>query len=379
MGLRLKVSKDERILVYKDGDYVRTLKPGKYWKRLFADMDYQRFNVDERFWPSKNLNLYLEDKELSEELDIVEVADHEIALHYTDGHFAGVLRPGKYAFWKVLKKHEFIAVDFSKPEIPESIQRAVLLQAEVIKFRQVADVATYEKGLLFFNGEFQRTLEPGKYYFWDGPTKTTVQMVDMRQLQIEISGQEIMTRDKVSLRLNFVVQYKITDPQKAMIKVQDYKNQLYVLVQLALREYVGTFTLEELLEKKEEIGKFVLESLLEQSSRLGIEFIFAGVKDVILPGEMRSILSQVIEAEKKAQANLITRREETASTRSLLNTAKLMENNPVLLRLKELEYIESIANRIESLSLSGSVPLIEQLGQIFSATQSSAQSRGQKE
>jgi regulator of protease activity HflC (stomatin/prohibitin superfamily) len=77
------------------------------------------------------------------------------------------------------------------------------------------------------------------------------------------------------------------------------------------------------------------------------------LKDIILPGEIRDILNQVTAAEKQAQANLIRRREETAATRSLLNTAKLMEDNPLLVRLKELETLEKIADKVEKFTVVG--------------------------
>jgi len=78
-----------------------------------------------------------------------------------------------------------------------------------------------------------------------------------------------------------------------------------------------------------------------------------GVKDVILPGDMKDILNQVVQAEKAAQANIIKRREETAATRALLNTARLMEENPVLLRLKELEALEKITEKVDKLTVFG--------------------------
>jgi len=85
----------------------------------------------------------------------------------------------------------------------------------------------------------------------------------------------------------------------------------------------------------------------------GIALESVGVKDIILPGDMRTILAQVVEAEKAAQANVIRRREETAATRSLLNTAKVMEGNPVALRMKELETLERVAERIDKISVVG--------------------------
>ena len=120
-----------------------------------------------------------------------------------------------------------------------------------------------------------------------------------------------------------------------------------------MREYVGAIKLDDLLAKKQEVGEYVLSRLKEKGGDFGIEFLYAGLKDVILPGEIKEILNTVLIAEKKAQANVITRREEVASTRSLLNTAKLMEENQTLYRLKELEFLEKICDKIGNVSLNG--------------------------
>jgi regulator of protease activity HflC (stomatin/prohibitin superfamily) len=138
-----------------------------------------------------------------------------------------------------------------------------------------------------------------------------------------------------------------------------------VLLQLALREFIGSMTLDELLEKKENISAYVLEAVTEKANALGVIVKSAGIRDIILPGEMKDIINQVLVAEKKAQANTIMRREETASTRSLLNTAKLMEDNAMLFKLKEMEYVEKIAEKINNISLSGGSQLVDQLKQIF--------------
>ena len=86
-----------------------------------------------------------------------------------------------------------------------------------------------------------RILESGEYYFWKNAKEVSVSKVDLRQLQLEISGQEILTRDKASLRVNFYTQYKVVDIIKALIENKDYEKQLYILMQLALREFIGTF------------------------------------------------------------------------------------------------------------------------------------------
>jgi regulator of protease activity HflC (stomatin/prohibitin superfamily) len=138
-----------------------------------------------------------------------------------------------------------------------------------------------------------------------------------------------------------------------------------VLMQLALREYIGMLTLDELLERKTIVSENILETMSASAANIGVEITESGIRDIILPGDVKDIMNQVLVAEKKAQANIITRREETASTRSLLNTAKLMEDNTMLFKLKEMEYVEKIADKINRISLSGGNQVLDQLRDIF--------------
>jgi len=162
-----------------------------------------------------------------------------------------------------------------------------------------------------------------------------------------------------------VCNYKIIDAVKLISEIKDYKNQIYMLTQLALREYIGKYKFDELLEQKEAICDYVLEKLKEKQGSYHIEFTSAGIKDIILPGEIRDIMNTVLIAEKTAQANVISRREEVASTRSLLNTAKLMDENQTLYKLKELEYLERICDKVGNISISGGNNLLEQLNNLL--------------
>ncbi|EDM36479.1 hypothetical protein PBAL39_12262 [Pedobacter sp. BAL39] len=150
-----------------------------------------------------------------------------------------------------------------------------------------------------------------------------------------------------------------------MLENKDFEKQLYVNIQLELRELIGKLSFDELMENKERISGSVLTAAKDAVAMLGVQLIGCGVKDIILPGDIREIMNQVLVAEKRAQANLITRREETASTRSLLNTAKLMEDNAMLYKLKEMEYVEKITEKINTISLSGNGQIMEQLKQLF--------------
>jgi len=182
---------------------------------------------------------------------------------------------------------------------------------------------------------------------------------------LDVVGQEILSRDKAQIRINFTLQYQIVDIVKALLDNKEYEKQLYAVMQLNLRTYIGQMTLDELMDKKTEISTYILQNTMEYIAGLGLRLLTCGVKDIILPGDVRDIMNQVLIAEKRAQANIIMRREETASTRSLLNTAKLMEENAMLFKLKEMEYVEKIAERINNISISGNGQIVDQLKQLF--------------
>lgn len=180
-------------------------------------------------------------------------------------------------------------------------------------------------------------------------------------------GQEILTRDKIGIRMNVACIYKIKDAVEFAATVSDLKGQLYSTVQLAIREIVGNYKLDEILEKKEQISKEIYGVLKEREGMFCVNFLTVGIKDIILPGEIREIMNSVLVAEKTAQANVISRREEVASTRSLLNTAKLMDENQTLYKLKELEYLEKICEKVGEISVNGNMGILEQLGKMMGA------------
>jgi regulator of protease activity HflC (stomatin/prohibitin superfamily) len=180
-----------------------------------------------------------------------------------------------------------------------------------------------------------------------------IELVDRRVQAMEVAGQEILTRDKVSLRVNLTALWQVPDVVKARGELSNFVDFVYKELQFALREAVGTRSLDELLGAKGVLDREIEDAVRAKVEAHGVAVRSVGVKDVILPGEMKTILNQVMEAEKIAQANLIKRREETAATRSLLNTARLMDENPTLLRLKELETLEKVTEKIDKLTVFG--------------------------
>jgi regulator of protease activity HflC (stomatin/prohibitin superfamily) len=217
----------------------------------------------------------------------------------------------------------------------------------------VAEVADRHVGLLLVDGRLVRTLDPGLYAYWTFNRTVQVEQIDQRLQPMEVQGQEILTRDKVTIRVNLTASYRVSDPVKARSSLDRFTEYLYRELQFGLRQAVGTRTLDALLENKGQLDQSILDHVRENASAHGIEVTKTGVKDLILPGDMRELLNQVVEAEKAAQANVIKRREETAATRSLLNTAKLMDENPTLMRLKELEALEKVADKVDRLTVFG--------------------------
>ncbi len=359
---RININAYQVGLVFKNGVYQRMLKEGTYWiwnEQVFA------YDLTKAFNAPIELNILLKDAVLAESLEVVEVGDNEIALQYENGLLKTVLTAGRYAFWKGFIEYKFVKADISKIEIDANIDRATLLNKQLIGYVRTSAVENYEKAVMFVDGQFKTILNSGVYYWWKNSIAVVVGKVDMRQQQIEINGQEILTKDKAALRINAFAQYKVVDIERALLQNKEYDKQLYVTFQLALREYVSTMGFDELLEKKETIAPFVLERVKSEAEKLGVAVTGFGIRDIILPGDVKEIMNQVLVAEKKAQANIIMRREETASTRSLLNTAKLMEDNAMLWKLKEMEYVEKIADKISNISVNGNGDLVGQLKQIF--------------
>jgi regulator of protease activity HflC (stomatin/prohibitin superfamily) len=154
-----------------------------------------------------------------------------------------------------------------------------------------------------------------------------------------------MTADKVTLRLNALVTYKITDALRSVTEVEGAGQALYRAVQLALREAVGAKELDALLVSKDALTRELAEMIGPRAAELGITVMTTGIRDIILPGDMKDLMNRVTEARKAAEASLITRREETAAMRMQANTAKILESSPTLMKLKELEVLEKVAGK----------------------------------
>lgn len=362
--MKTVINDNERGLLYKNGKLKRLLGAGSYTG--FGNVSIEKVSLLQPLSPKGcTSDTLMALNGAKDKLIFVEVADNEFCLHYLNGNFMGITSSGRYAFWKEAGKHEFRTINNEDPEIGDKVKPYELSKIPQTMY-QTVNVRSGEKARLYYNNKFVKILEPGTYYFWKNNINVEAQIEDMRIRRLTIDGQEILTSDKVGLRINFVMNFKVVDAEKvADIADHNIYMYLYSLSQLVLREYVGRHRVDEILESRDSIADEVLAAIRERSKNAYVFIESAGIKDIILPGEIAAIMNSVLAAEKRAQANVITRREEVASTRSLLNTAKLMDENETLRRLKELEYLERICEHVGEINVNGGAGLLDKLSEIL--------------
>lgn len=355
---RVMIGDGERGLLYRNKRLERVLAPGVYrfWSWM-QRLEVRVFETAGAVYRGQDVNWIVE--RLGESLDqwfmLADVGEREVGLVSFDGKFADVLAPGtRKLYWKdaVSVSVQTLSLD-DGIEVPAKVASALRLLGLLGRAAVSATVPSESVGLLFVDGKLVRSLEPGAYAFWKFEDNVQTEVIDLRVQSLEVSGQELLTKDKVTLRVNLSASMRVTDAVAARTRVAKYLDYLYRELQFGLRKAVSSKTLDALLGDKASLDSDIFAYVRGRVTELGIEVLGVGVKDVILPGEMKAILNSVVEAEKQAQANVIRRREESNATRSLLNTAKLMEESPALVRLKELEALEKVTEKIEKLTVFG--------------------------
>ena len=358
---RIVIADNERGLLFRDRQLTDVLTAGVY---QFWDFDnrinVRLFDITATEITQKDVKVLLRNKEnlCGEHYQVISTDENEVALIYVDGQFSDLIKPqSEKWFWKTAAQMEVRRIDVTEQIEVSAKDMRVLAKAAKASVLSggivIKEVTNQQLGLLFIDGQLVKTLKAGKYGFWNYNQSVTLDIVETRVQNLEVAGQEILTKDKVSLRVNLSATFKVRDAVKAVTELTNYKEFLYNQLQLALRKAIGTKLLDTLLVDKEAIDTFVRDFVAKKVADFGLTLIEVGVKDIILPGEMKTILNQVVEAEKAAKANIIKRREETAATRSLLNTAKLMDESATLRRLKELETLEKIADKVDKITVFG--------------------------
>ncbi len=291
----------------------------------------------------EDLDMIVKSGALKGPANVLDLKDYQRALVWVDGRFERVLGSGLYALWTKVCDVKVEIVDAGDVRFNHKDLNIIAKSDAVEKELNIINVEQGFAGVYFKDGAYVETFGPGQYMFWKNMGKVKFYHVDMRETVLDVSGQELMTSDKVTLRMNAVITYQVVDALKSVSVVDDSKQAVYREAQLALRAVIGTYDLDTLLSDKEEVAKDLENTIKDRAAEFGIKVLALGIRDVILPGDMKDLMNKVIEAKKAADANLIMRREETAAMRSQANTAKLLDNNPTLMRLRELDVLEKVA------------------------------------
>jgi regulator of protease activity HflC (stomatin/prohibitin superfamily) len=342
---QIKIRSYETGLKFRDGEFVGLIPSGKQW--LFDPLNKVTVRIVSQRDPwlvDDQLDVIVKSGALADEAVVLDLKDYQRALVWIDGRFSRILAAGLYAYWIGARDVRVEIVDSRAVRLDHKDLKSIVRAAEGVRLLDICKVERDHVGVLYIDGRFVGELPSGLYAFWKEAADSRVVEVDLRESQIDVSGQEIMTADKVTLRMNAIVTYVVKDARRAVSASNDVRQSLYREVQLALRAVIGGRELDSFLTGKDDVAQELEQQVRAQADVLGLSVSSVGIKDVILPGDMKDLMNKVTEAKKAAEAHLIARREETAAMRSQANTAKLLADNPTLMRLRELEVLEKIAS-----------------------------------
>ncbi len=339
------VSINDRVVVLKNGVPVRVLGPGKH--RLWGGgLSFMRLDVTALVFdlPAEVRAILSTDT-----FEAATIGPSQRAILYRNEKPEVFLGPGIHHFWTVDPgvSLRVMSIDEDVPELTDD-ELALIPNREMC----AETIQQYQRGLLYVQGRFVKLLDAGRYAMWStANAKVAIQVLDTRLRQATIAGQDLMTRDKVTLRLTLTAEYTPSDAEALVHAVADVEASIYLIVQLAARDYVAGVTLDELLEGRDAMAQYLFANTVGRARELGVEVHRVGVKDIVLPGEMKLLLNRVIEAEKEAAAKVIHRRDEVAASRTMANAAKVMAENPMIFKLKQLEALVQIAGGIDEVRL----------------------------
>jgi len=358
--MKIEILTHERGFLVVNGVPVKYLAPGVHraWTAFrVAPVRVEKLSVT-------NLLAELDEKRLAlvpaADLQLVSLAPHERAVVYRRGKPALWLGAGVHQVWTVDRVIDRATGDVT-PQVRVEVFdttgiEAPLLPADVAALASARDYvqATAPEGtvaLRYVDGKLEAVLPAGRYAAWSTTRTVTLAVIDLRERVLALTGQEVMTKDRVTLRLNVSATFRVKDAKRLALVARAPDDLVYLAMQLAAREAITSRTLDELLAAREELAKVMAPAVKDKAEAVGLELVELGVKDVVLPGEMKELLNKVIQAQKEAEANVILRREETAATRSLAQTAKVLAENPLLVRLKELEAYKELAGKVGQVHL----------------------------
>jgi regulator of protease activity HflC (stomatin/prohibitin superfamily) len=214
----------------------------------------------------------------------------------------------------------------------------------------------WEQGLMYRKGRFTRMVGPGVYWLFRPWSR--IRTLDARPVHITLTGQEVLSRDRISLKVSIVALIEVVDPPVAMHHVDSYFDGVYTLLQTTLRDIIGSRPIEELLENRGSFDEELHAKAAEPIAQYGITLHWARIRDIMFPGDLKNVFAQVMKARQEGLAALEKARGETAALRHLANAAKMMDANPGLLQLRTLQTLSGNSGNTVVLTMPGAEPVM---------------------
>jgi regulator of protease activity HflC (stomatin/prohibitin superfamily) len=216
-----------------------------------------------------------------------------------------------------------------------------LLLAFVILSQAIKIVREYERVVIFRLGRFSGVKGPGIFLII--PIIDRVILLDLRVFTIDVAKQVVITKDNVSVEVDAVIYYRVVDPSRAVIQVENYKLATSLLAQTTLRDVLGQIELDDLLSKRDELNKKLQEILDRHTDPWGIKVTAVTLRDVSLPESMRRAIAKQAESEREKRSRIILADGEFQASKTMTDAARLYEEVPAALKLRELQTLVDIA------------------------------------
>src|SRR5262245_16794412 len=208
-------------------------------------------------------------------------------------------------------------------------------------FSAVRVVQEYERGVIFRLGRFAGAKGPGLFFII--PFIDRMIKVDLRTVTLDVPSQEAISRDNVTLKVNAVAYFRVIDPGKAIIQVEDFRRATWQIAQTTLRNVIGQSELDELLAHREKINDQLQKIIDDQTEPWGVKVSIVEIKDVELPQTMQRAMARQAEAEREKRAKIIHASGEYEASKQLAEAAKVVSTEPAALQLRYLQTLTEIA------------------------------------
>ena len=230
----------------------------------------------------------------------------------------------------------------------------ILLVLVVLVLASLRQINQYERGVLFTMGRYVKTKEPGWRIVW--PIFQSMKKIDIRVKAVDVPDQEAITKDNISVKVNAVIYYKISDAAKAVIEVQDFYYAVSQLAQTTMRNAVGEVDLDKLLSSRDEVSERIKIVVDKASDPWGVKVESVELKDINLPEDMKRVIGKQAEAEREKRAVIIKAEGEVIAADNMAKAAAILSSSQGALHLRTLQTINDVSSD-QSNTLVFAVPL----------------------